>query len=391
MKTEERRLIPGVQIRYGKKGRTLRYYTRINGRVVFAPCDLPIDLAMDPVTGRATTELKIAYAKWLERTTPKRMEAHGNTCVPTIAQLIKAYEEIAMKRAVDPRYNKPSKRARESALKYYRYCYEAAGLSLNDKVTELFRIETTEKIVDAFMKANLAGPSVRSYVVSLQTVTTPWALEYYRRTYGYKVPRPELPDLGKFQEAPSYYQLSEELDKKIDEWIKNIDSIMNLSGKASDDVNFYLLCINNLAMRPNDIGYLTAANFPMDANGRCYFRYKPHKTKESSNARVDLPIPLALWQRVKKLTGSKFENGELLLPNWWGILPRVNKSMREYCDMPEEKFQKAGYELRKRCIHKIMLFQGMEQAVRLSGDNRKTLEKYYTDPYKGQEELMIFE
>ena len=63
----------------------------------------------------------------------------------------------------------------------------------------------------------------------------------------------------------------------------------------------------------------------------------------------------------------------------------MNESLRKIPGLANK--QKASYELRKLAIHTILVTPveqggGVDQAVRLSGDRRETIEKYYCDPYK---------
>ena len=69
----------------------------------------------------------------------------------------------------------------------------------------------------------------------------------------------------------------------------------------------------------------------------------------------------------------------------------VNASMRLVCGMSADKYSKASYELRKRCLHRVMISQGIDVAVQLSGDRRDTLEKYYVDPYRAQTPLKLYQ
>ena len=139
-------------------------------------------------------------------------------------------------------------------------------------------------------------------------------------------------------------------------------------------------------MRPKDIGELTAENFPLAANGHHRLVYRPTKTRESSNRRVDIEIPDALYEKLRALKPEEFGEGDLFVPHLRGAEDAVNESLRAAVPWLKCK-QKASYELRKLCIHTILVTPveqggGVDQAVRLSGDRRDTIEKYYCDPYK---------
>lgn len=378
-------VIPGVVVRSGKRGRSVRFSCMINRRRFTKTCDIPADLLIDPKTGRPTKILRQEYNMWVEECSSQAGARSISTLrTPTIKELIGTYETIAWERNRDPNYNKPSARSIETAIKNYRYCVEASGLRMSSAYTELMDVDMIRRIFKKFMDSGMRGTSAWSYIASLQSVTAKWTLIAYRDR-GFKVEQPLVPDVGKAKEAPSYQQLPPELDRKIDDWILALDE------NADPASLFYVVMMNNLAIRPNDIGRLSADNFPLSANGHHRFTYIPQKTRESSNRRVDIEIPDALWEQIYNLRKKRYDAGELLLPNWRYVETMVNASMRLVCGMPPEKYSKASYELRKRCLHRVMISQGIDVAVQLSGDRRDTLEKYYVDPYRAQAPLKLYQ
>jgi hypothetical protein len=378
-------IMPGVQVRTGKRGKSVRFACMINSKRFTQTCDLPADLLIDPKTGRPTRLLRQEYNKWVDECGLQAgTRSTSSLRTPTIAELIKHYESMAWERNRDPNHNKPSARSIETAIKNYRYCVEASGLRDSQPYTELMDVDMIRHIFKTFMESGMRGTSAYSYIISLQSVTAKWTLVIYRDR-GFKVEQPLIPDFGKAKEAPSYQQLSPELDRKIDDWILALDE------NADPASLFYVVMMNNLAIRPNDMGKLTADNFPLSENGHRRFCYVPQKTKESSNRRVDIEIPDALWEQIYNLRKKRYDAGELLLPNWRYVETMVNASMRLVCGMPPEKYSKASYELRKRCLHRVMISQGIDVAVQLSGDRRDTLEKYYVDPYRAQAPLKLYQ
>ena len=378
-------IMPGVQVRNGKRGKSVRFSCMINSKRFSQTCSLPSDLLLDPKTGRPTRLLRQEYNKWVDECSLKAgVRTSSALRTPSIAELIKHYESMAWERNRDPNHNKPSARSIETAIKNYGYCLEASGLRDSRAYTELMDVDMIRKIFKHFMDTGVRGTTAWSYVASLQSVTAKWTIVHYRDR-GFDVRQPLIPDVGKAREAPAYKQLSPELDQKIDNWILQLDQ------NADPASLFYVLMMNNLAIRPNDIGQLTAANFPLSENGHHRFCYTPQKTKESSNRRVDIEIPDALWEQIYNLRKKQYDAGEILLPNWKYIENTVNASMRLICGMPMDKYSKATYELRKRCLHRVMVTQGIEVAVQLSGDRRDTLEKYYVDPYRAQTPLKLYQ
>lgn len=378
-------IMSGVQLRYGARGKTVRFSCMIKSRRFSCTSKEPIDLLVDPKTGRPTRFLKQEYNKWVDECAARVGKVvNASLRVPTISELIETYEDMAWQRNRDPNHNKPAKRSIETALKNYRYCVNASGLSGSRPYLELMDVDMIRRIFRRFMDLGVRGTTAWSYIAALQTVTSKWTLVGYR-DHGFEVHPPLIPDFGKAKEAPSYKQLTPELDQKIDKWILSLDQ------NAGSDVVLYVTLINNLAIRPNDMGQLTAENFPVSENGHHRLSYVPQKTRESSNRRVDIEIPDTFWEQIYSLSKQKYDAGEKILPAWKYFETVVNTSMRLACGMPTKEYTKASYELRKRCLHRVMISQGIDVAVQLSGDRRDTLEKYYVDPYRAQTPLKLYQ
>lgn len=387
-------VFPGCQVRNGKRGKSIRFFTMINGQRFTKTCTLPAEIMLTP-NGTATRELRAEYGKWVAecsgKTTVKFCRNSRMLRVPTIDELLRKYEEIAWKRNRDPNYARPAARSIETAIKNFGYCVEASGLKDSAPITKLMDPEMIRKVFNVFMSRGVTGVSAWSYVSALQSVTATWAIAEYRDA-GFLVQKPTMPDFGKAKDPQKYTELSSEMIGKIWQWY------MMLEKNANPDCVFYATCMLELAIRPSDIGRLTAANFPTSSNGHHRLVYRPNKTSESSNRRVDIEIPDALWEKLHKLKADVWESGELLLPNVRYVETTVNATMRISCGMAPDEFSKASYELRKLCIQTIINTPveqggGVDQAVRLSGDRRDTIEDYYCDPYKGHTPLpsMAFE
>lgn len=384
-------VMPGVQLRHGKRGDTIRFSAMIRGRRWTKMCDLPIELCLTD-KGSATRELKAEYARWIGECDNQTTDTSSRTLrIPTISELIECYEDIAWKRHNDPAYGQPSERYINETLKRFSYCVEASGLRTSRPYTELTDPDMVRAIFKYYNGRRtpdgriVSGISAWTYVSALQSVTASWAILEYRDR-GYTVSQVKLPDFGKVAKARQYTELPLSTINKIWEWYLGIET------NAEYDVVFYATCMLELAMRPIDIGKLSAANFPLDESGTRRFAYTPSKTRGTSNRRVDIPIPTALYDKLHALVPDRFRDGLLLLPNWRWTGVKVNNSLRSLCGLSQDDYGKAGYELRKLCIHTILntpveLGGGIDQAVRLSGDRRETIEKYYCDPYKSHAAL----
>ncbi len=363
----------GVTLRKGVRGDVVRYCVMIKGQRVRRNAALPASLLVGR-NGKPTTLLKQDYAKFVAQVCARQPGALGASGrrVPSCRELLKAYEEMAWKRHWNPDYRRPAATTIDLVVTNFKRCVETSGLSWDTSYETLMDSDTVRRIFNAFREKGISGLTAFTYVCSMKSVTAKWTIVEYRDR-GYEVSSPILPDFGRARDAPCYRRLEPEMVKRIEAWY---------AGLASGAADEYLgaTIIYQLAVRPNDIGRLTAENFPVGENGRRRLVYKPAKTAQSSNRRVDIEIPDALWEQIRALAGERLDAGKPLLEHWRRTFNKINASMRKACGM--EGWTKASYELRKLCIDGTMRRQGADQAVRLSGDRRETLEKYYMDPYK---------
>lgn len=384
-------VMPGVTMRLGKRGKSIRFACMINGVRHTKTCELPAELLVND-NGTPTRELKSEYGRWISECSAK--SGNGSRTglhVPTIRELIDAYAEIAWKRQADPRFKKAD-RTIDTAIKNFGYCLQASGLRDNRPYTELVKFDTVRRIADNFVREKKSGGkglsslSAWSYISSLQSVTARWTIIEYRER-GLIVEPQTIPKQSLFgisADPKQYEELPRETVGQIWDWYLKIQAHENSSYAV------YATCMLELAMRPKDIGLLTAENFPLAPNGHHRLVYRPTKTRESSNRRVDIEIPDALYERLKALKPEEFANGGALIAHLRGTEIAVNESLRKIPGLTDK--QKASYELRKLCIHTILVTPieqggGIDQAVRLSGDRRDTIEKYYCDPYKSHTAL----
>lgn len=387
-------VMPGVTVRVGKRGRSVRFACMVNGVRHTKTCELPVDLLVAD-NGSPTRELKSEYGRWVNECTVKSGKTGRiGLRVPTIKELIDAYREIAWKRQADPRFKKAD-RTIETAIKNFNYCLHASGLRDTRPYTDLVNYDMVRRIADYFVRSKddggsgLSALSAWTYISSLQSVTAKWTLVEYRYK-GFLVESQTLPKQSLFgisADPKQYEELPRKVVAQIWEWYQELGSGGVESGGVVEwSQAFYATCMLELAMRPKDIGELTAENFPLSANGHHRLVYRPTKTRESSNRRVDIEIPDALYEKLRALKPEEFGGSELFVPHLRGTEDAVNESLRAAVPWLKEK-QKASYELRKLCIHTILVTPveqggGVDQAVRLSGDRRDTIEKYYCDPYK---------
>lgn len=389
MKEQNKTIMPGVTLRVRNGHSSVRFSCMIDRKRFSTVSTLPLDTLITRSTLRPTVTLKAEYNLWVQKCKRElelgvdddavaarpRVQRRDCGCVaPTIEELLDTYEQIANERARNPNYRKPTPRSIETALKNVRYCVEESGLGMSRQYTELTNPDQIRRIFNSFCK-RMNGVSAWSYIMSLKSITAKWARPIYR-DMGYEVEEVELPDVGNIKKAPEYKELTGEQKEKIQAWYAS------LAGEKDRRLYLAASIVAQLAVRPCDVALLTAENFRKDADDdkHVHLRYRPRKTLESSNRRVDWPIRPALWDLIVEVAGERLRNGETLLAGPRSVFDRLNRSMREACGMKD--WNKAVYELRKLCIDTVRREQGVDAAVALSGDRRETIDRYYSDPYK---------
>lgn len=396
-------VMPGVVLRYGARGKSLRFSCMIGRNRFSQTVTTPTEILLTQ-NDLPTRELKSEYNRWVSKCGASVGRAGiAGMRVPSIRELIDAFAEIAWARQRDPRFRKAD-RTIETAIKNFGYCLDASGLPDSRPYTDLVDFDTIRRIAERFVRPvekggrGLTGTSAWSYISALQSVTAKWTIAEYRDrglvVESQVIPKQSL--FGKAADPKQYEELPSAVIAKIWEWYLKIQG-------QDPNCAFYTICMLELAIRPGDIGRLTAWNFPKASNGHHRLVYKPRKTRESSNRRVDIEIPDALYERLRALKpaefaaaegrrrAGEFETGALFVPNLRTVEDKVNASLRE-CGLDRDHYGKASYEPRKLCIHTILVTPveqggGADQAVRLSGDRRETIEKYYCDPYKSHTAL----
>ena len=197
MGAQLKNILPGVQVRSGKRGKTIRFSCMIRGQRFAEMCDEPVEMMIDPSSGRATRLLKQAYNRWVDQCQAKAGHSNkGRLREPTIAELLKTYEEIAWERNRDPNYNRPSAGRIESVWRYYGYCVDASGLSTSRPYSDLMDVDMVRKIFRHFCSLGVKGITAWTYLSALQSVTAKWTLALYRDR-GFDVRAPLIPDVGK--------------------------------------------------------------------------------------------------------------------------------------------------------------------------------------------------
>lgn len=372
MKTKT--IIPGVTLRKWESGqKSLRFAAMIRGRRFSTTCDLPVDLMVDPRTGRPTPELRAEYHRWVDECARCSGQTNARTIrVPTIGELIELYEVLARERAANPNFRKPTETTINNVIWRAKISAQDLGLTMSRPYNELCCQESMKKLFAIYSK-NCAGTTAWLYIMRLKQLTARWfRLKCAER--GFVVETHDMPDVGNASRPPEYRMLTAEQKAKIEAWY------VSLADHEDPEMFLAASIVAQLAVRPCDVIMLKAENFVRYPDDEfVHLVYTPRKTRESSNRRVDWPIRPALWQQIEAVAGERLARGETMIKQRQ-IFDKLNRAMRPACGM--ESWNKAVYELRKLCIDTVRREQGVDAAVALSGDRRETIDRYCSDPYK---------
>ncbi len=374
-------LRPGVTLRLGSGGKaSIRFQAMINGERVSKTCELDPEIAVKGWKAgtrslRPTPILEAEYLSWYNEMQQELGgdENEGQKKVPTIGEMMAAYDQIVERRWKRIGKEKPSLKSVRSAQLGTRNVMVAAGLSENDSVRKLMHRRTLRGVLDRLQARGVAGDTVKTYLAALQRLTAKWTDEYYE-DMGIKVVRPEMPDLGGTAKSRRYVRLGQELKDKIDMWYTGLQEERNQRLFA------FATMVYQFAMRPNDVIRLTGENFVMK-DGAMWLVYTPHKTEGSSGRVVRWKFAPAIQELMLKYKPNMCEKGEVFIPAGRYVHDELNYLLRRECGLSPEEWGKGVYELRKLCIDTVYHEMGPKYAVALSGDRRETVEYYYADPY----------
>ena len=202
-----------------------------------------------------------------------------------------------------------------------------------------------------------------TYVSQLRQLFARWMRPYYEDR-GWTVP--PFPSIGGRPAAPRYVRPAPDLLQKVKRWYE---------GLAPDALWLAATMMLEFGMRNGDILRLRRENF-VERDGRVYLNYTPHKTAHSSGRVVRWPVHADLWRRIDALCfASRAPGCPVLLPDE-DVFGELNRQMRGLGFVGS----KGAYELRKICIDHVYQKFGAEMAVSISGDDIRTIIRYYADP-----------
>ena len=275
--------------------------------------------------------------------------------VPTIGMLEEAYPKIAAIERM--KCESPCLRTVKGVLVGVRAICRDLELKGDVPISGLTRHRINMFLAKA-AEQRMSPLTAWHYVHCLRGITARWTRPYYEEM-GWQVRPFDLP--VKRRKAPRYERPAREKLLKVKDWY---DSLM-----IREDRRFRVVAMMMLefAMRNGDVARLTKANF-IERNGCRYLFYKPHKTALSSERMVCWPIHVDLDKELKAF--------EFPVKNCEKIFFLLNREMRKL----GFSGSKGCYELRKICIDHIYQKFGAEMASSISGDDIRTVTRYYADP-----------
>lgn len=233
------------------------------------------------------------------------------------------------------------------------------------------RAELNRFIVGA-NKVGLAKESCYGLLYALRCLTSRWAVQYYA-DIGWDVSPFPIPPIRK--PLKRYVRPPKRILDAVTAWYGTL-------WDRYEDRRIWVAATLMLefAMRNSDVRLLKWSDFIPDQSGEgMVLCYMPHKTLHSSGRRVCWPVHPDIWSRLKSLRdGDPRFSGEQVVTNPYTVFERISADMKPI--FRELNTVKTCYNLRKICVDHIYQKFGAEMASSISGDDIRTVMKYYADP-----------
>ena len=291
--------------------------------------------------------------------------------VPTFAELLNAYPRFAETERM--KSERPAVTTVWNVISGVKQILEATGVGQEALISEL----TRQKIDLYLAEVKERGHSVVTawaYVMHLRGIMARWAIPYYEGQ-GWKVEPFAIPVCRR--KPQRYLRPQREMLLRVRDWY---DSLLIREDKRDWLVVTMML---EFAMRNGDVARLRWSDFRRRETESVCLCYTPHKTELTSGRVVAWPVHPTIWEELTKIhlatgdrDGTHFQG--LVVPAAKEVFDRLNKEIRERHFFTGT--HKALYELRKVCIDHIYQKFGAEKASSISGDDIKTVTRYYADP-----------
>lgn len=283
--------------------------------------------------------------------------------IPTMTRMMTVYLDAA--KIEQLKCGKPSKRTIRNTiggLKAFRVWlnerreklgYSRIDLDEDFPLVSIIKPKLIHQYLADMLKKGVKPITAIGYMNQLRQLFARWVLPYYQ-DHGWKIPT--FPSLGGRPAIPRYNRPPKEQLEKVKKWYEGLET---------NELWFVTTMMLEFGMRNSDILRLKRENF-IEWDGRVYLNYVPNKTKYSSGRVVKWPVHPEIWKRIENVDFNYDDE----------IFKGLNKIMRGL----GFKGTKGAYELRKICIDHVYQKYGAEMATSISGDDIRTIIRYYADP-----------
>ena len=296
----------------------------------------------------------------------------------TFANLIKAYREAAAIEYDNTR--SPVASTVRNIVQTLERLLEYCGIGLGSLVKTLNN-EMLSKYVTARIQGGVRTISLKTEMQHLNALFAPWTRPHYARLLGIEHPVGRAFDVPNIKVPPTRYNPPDGvLVARVKAWYGELTRICEeeiVSGQRVPDSAMRWMTATlmlEFAVRNGDALRMKWSNL-VERGGRIMLRYTPHKTSKSSGRVVCWPVNneiLHLFNVIREKSQSEHMLGD----SGSRCLTYVSREMRRI----GFKGTKSAYELRKICIDHVYQHCGAEMATSISGDDIRTILKYYADP-----------
>ena len=280
--------------------------------------------------------------------------------IPTFKELADTYSEIAVIERL--KCGIPCEGTVKNAVSALGYI---VGEKMEEPISKLTRRRIDDYIVST-LNRGISPVTVWGYVEQLRALSARWTRPYYRDR-GLKVMPFDLPCRKK--KAPRYIRPERDKLLKVKDWYESLP--------LREDKRYRMVATMMLefAMRNGDIERLKWSDF-REKNG-VTLCYTPHKTSLSSGRIVCWPVHPEIWREfLSYKPKAECSLHQPFVEHVRGVFRKLNAELRSM----GFKGSKGCYELRKICIDHIYQKYGAEMASSISGDDIRTVTRYYADP-----------
>lgn len=282
--------------------------------------------------------------------------------IPTLAQMEKVYNMAAEVERM--KCGRPGRKTVENThlgvRAFRRWLSAREGCDADSPLASVVRPPLIHRYLADMLKSGTKPLTAMTYVSQFRQLFARWIRPYYEDR-GWTVP--PFPSLGGRPAAPRYVRPSPAQLAKVKRWYEGLSA--KGEGRRAKELWLTATMMLEFGMRNGDILRLRRENF-VDRGGRIYLNYTPHKTAHSSRREVRWPVHPVIWEHLRD---ASFDFDA-------SVFAELNRQMRALGFTGT----KGAYELRKICIDHVYQRFGAEMAVSISGDDIRTIIRYYADP-----------